>query len=144
MMDNTIDFNARKEERDYHRVQRELSRLPDRDCDLRMEIWLDEKGESDLSCLSFRKEEMTHNRIHKVMDAVYENLKGKRPHDNDYLLYMTYFTNDGKTVRCANPEIVTDTRAWHARRIMKVAFRDFWFLTCLAWRAWMRPIKSNP
>lgn len=144
MADNTIDFGARKEERDYERMQRELSRLPDRDCDLRMEIWLDEKGEPDLSCLSFRKEEMTQGRIHTVMDAVYENLKSKRPHDNDCLLYVTYFTNEGRTVRCANPEICTDTRAWHAWRIMKVAFRDFWFLTSLAWRAWTNPIKSIP
>lgn len=143
-MDNTIDFTTHKEERDFRRLQQELSKLPDRDCDMRMEIWLDDKGKADLSCLSFRKEEMAPDRIANVMDAAFENLKMKRPADNDYILYIAYLTNAGKSVRTANTEICTDTTAWHARRIVKAATRDYIFMLKLAWRAWVRPIKSNP
>lgn len=135
-MDNVTDFGAAKR-------KREQENHPTRDSDMRMDIWLDDKGAADWSCLSYRREEMEDNHIHNTLDAAFENLKIDRGSKDGYLLYLCFFTSKGHAVRIANTEICTDTRLWHALRILRVARDDFWFMLKLAWKAWRRPIKST-
>lgn len=135
-MDNVTDFTAKKRERD-------MGNHPTRLSDMAFEIWLDADGNAEWSCTSFARASIADRRIDILYDAVFEELKIERPEDKDRVLYQIYSTNSGKVVRMANTFACTDTRLWHAWRIMRMAIDDFKFLTKLAWKAWRHPIKSS-